>query len=53
MDDVKDKKSVLSFPVYFEKVESSVDDDRFTKVKIYLMHTGLNYNSSIFEKRCY
>ena len=50
MDDVKDKMSVLSFPVYFEKLESPIDDDRFTKVKIFLMHTGLNYNNSIFEK---
>lgn len=44
-------KSVLSFPVIFETLEEvGTDDERFTKVKIFLMHTGLNYNNSIFEK---
>lgn len=47
----KIKKSLLSFPVMFQKtdeVESS--DGRFTKVKIWLMHLGQNFNGSIFEK---
>lgn len=44
-------KSVLSFPVIFEKVdEVSTDDERFTKVKIFMMHTGLNFNKTIFDK---
>lgn len=44
-------KSVLSFPVLFEKLEEvGTNDERFTKVKIFMMHTGLNYNNSIFEK---
>lgn len=47
----KIKSSVLSFPVFFEKINNySIEDDRFTRVKIYLMHTGLNFNDSIFEK---
>lgn len=51
MTDKEIKKSALSFPVYFEKVSDyTTDDNRFTKVKIYLMHTGLNYNESVFEK---
>ena len=45
------KKSMLSFPVTFEKVEEVENaDGRFTKVKIWLMHTGQNLNNSIFEK---
>lgn len=44
-------KSVLSIPISFEKVsEVGIDDERFTRVKIWLMHTGENYNGSIFEK---
>lgn len=44
-------KSRLSIPVMFEKVADYISDDkRFTKVKIYLMHTGLNANGSIFNK---
>ena len=44
-------RSVLSFPVEFEKVEEvQIKDERFTKVKIWMMHTGKNYNKSIFEK---
>lgn len=47
----KIKSSVLSFPVFFEKINDySIEDDRFTRVKVYLMHTGLNFNNSIFEK---
>jgi hypothetical protein len=47
----KIKKTMLSFPVTFEKVEEVESaDGRFTKVKIWLMHTGKNLNNSIFEK---
>lgn len=50
MDEIKNK-SVLSVPVFFEEVEDvDTSDGRFTNVKIYLMHTGLNLNNSIFEK---
>lgn len=45
------KKSVFKIPVTFEKVEEVSDGDtRFTKVKIWLMHLGQNFNGSIFEK---
>jgi len=45
------KQSALSIPVSFEKIADYIQDDsRFTKVKIWLMHTGLNYNKSIFDK---
>lgn len=51
MAESKIKKSVLSFPVIFEKVEEIESaDGRFTKVKIWLMHLGENFNGSIFEK---
>ena len=44
-------KSVLSFPVLFEKQkEFYSSDNRFTKIKIWLMHTGKNLNGSVFEK---
>jgi hypothetical protein len=38
-----------TIPIQFEKQEIS-EDSRFTKVKIYLMHTGKNLNNSVFEK---
>ena len=45
------KKSALSIPVTFEKIEEyNSDDDRFIKVKIWLMHLGQNLNGSIFDK---
>lgn len=53
MADEKQKvsKSRLSIPVIFEKIaDYTSDDKRFTKVKIFLMHTGLNVNGSIFNK---
>ena len=51
MSESKIKKSALSFPVIFEKVEDIEDTDgRFTKVKIWLMHLGENFNESVFEK---
>ena len=51
MSEPKIKKSALSFPVTFEKVKDfEAADDRFTKVKIWLMHLGKNLNNSAFEK---
>lgn len=39
------------FPVMFQKLQDYVhDDERFTKVRLWLMHTGLNYNGSIFDE---
>lgn len=38
-----------NFPVTFEKVEDVVDG-RFTKVKVWIAHTGENRNRSIFTK---
>lgn len=43
--------SKFKFPVMFEKVDDLViNDERFTKVRIWLMHLGQNFNGSIFEK---
>jgi hypothetical protein len=51
MAESKIKKSALSFPVTFEKTEEIESADcRFTKVKIWLMHLGENFNGSVFEK---
>lgn len=51
MSELKIKKSALSFPVTFEKVEDVENaDGRFTKVKIWLMHLGENFNGSVFDK---
>ena len=51
MSESKVKKSALSFPVVFEKVKDfEAEDDRFTKVRIWLMHLGENFNGSVFEK---
>ena len=51
MSESKIKKSALSFPVTFEKVKDfKAADDRFTKVKVWLMHLGTNLNNSSFEK---
>ena len=51
MAESKINKSVLSFPVTFETTEEIEGTDcRFTKVKIWLMHLGENFNGSIFEK---
>ncbi|MBO5828920.1 MAG: hypothetical protein J6R59_10790 [Paludibacteraceae bacterium] len=51
MSESKLKKTALSFPVTFEKVEDIEGaDGRFTKVRIWLMHLGENFNGSIFEK---
>jgi hypothetical protein len=51
MSEVQIKKSTLSIPITFEKVEEfNCDNSRFTKVKCWLMHTGRNLNGSEFEK---
>lgn len=51
MSESKVKKSALSFPVMFEKVKDFENSDgRFTKVRIWLMHLGENFNGSVFEK---
>ena len=51
MSESKVIKSALSFPVMFEKVKDfEAADDRFTKVRIWLMHLGENFNGSVFEK---
>ena len=51
MSESKIKKSALSFPVIFEKIEDIEGaDGRFTKVRIWLMHLGENFNNSVFEK---
>ena len=44
-------KLKTSVPVIFQKLEEmDTSDGRFTKVRIWLMHLGLNFNGSIFEK---
>lgn len=51
MPEINIKQSALSFPVFFEKKEEyTLEDSRFTKVKIWLMHLGKNQNNSVFEK---
>lgn len=51
MSESKIKKSALSFPVTFEKVdEIKSGDTRFTKLKCWLMHTNENLNFSNFSK---
>ncbi|MCR8994643.1 hypothetical protein [Brevibacillus laterosporus] len=41
-------KVLTTIPVHFEEVNQL--DSRFTKVKIWLMHLGKNYNGSIFTR---
>ena len=44
-------KKKVSFPVMFQRKENfQAGDERFTEVRIWLMHLGENYNGSIFEK---
>ena len=51
MSESKFNKSALSFPVTFEKIKDfESSDDRFTKVKVWLMHLGKNLNNSSFSK---
>lgn len=48
----KINKETLSVPSIFQKKdEHIVGDTRFTKVKIWLMHTGENENGSCFDKQ--
>ena len=38
-------------PIMFERLKDyTQDDERFTKVRLWLMHLGENYNGSIFEE---
>lgn len=47
----ENQKPNLKCNIMFQKEnEFNVQDTRFTKVKIWLMHTGLNHNSSSFSK---
>lgn len=51
VSECKIKKSALSLPIYFSvKNEVSNDNDRFLEVEIDVLHTGVNFNSSIFSK---
>ncbi len=51
MPELDVKQSALSFPVTFEEVEEVItEDNRFTRVKCWLMHTGENYNQSSFSR---
>lgn len=44
-------KELRTIPVIFEKLDSvDITDTRFTRVKIKMMHLGLNLNNSIFTK---
>lgn len=45
------KKPILKCNMMFQKTqEYNVEDTRFTKVKIWLMHLGINHNGSSFSK---
>lgn len=45
------KNGNYSVPVMFQKLEEmNTSDGRFTKVRIWMMHLGENYNASIFEE---
>ena len=47
----KIKDTLCKIPVIFEQTGEIVnDDERFIKVKIWLMHLGKNQNGSVFEK---
>ncbi len=48
-----DENVSTNIPVIFQKIknyEESIEDTRFLKVKIWLMHTEENYNGSYFSK---
>jgi len=46
-----DTKPNLNIPIQFQKLaEYEVNDTRFQKVKIWLMHLNENYNGSFFDK---
>jgi len=42
--------NTVKLPTYFEKVEGENKDSRFQKMKVYVAHTGVNLNNSIFSK---
>lgn len=49
----ENKKASTHIPVIFQNVktyENETEDTRFLKVKIWLMHTGKNFNGSSFSK---
>ena len=47
----KDLDNKINIPIMFQKIQNyEVEDTRFTKVKIWLMHIGKNLNNSYFEK---
>jgi hypothetical protein len=46
-----DKKINRELPVMFQKLkEYEINDTRFMSVRIWILHTGLNHNGSIFNK---
>lgn len=48
---MSEKNKRLSVPVSFEKIEEiDIEDNRFLRVKIWIMHIGQNYNGSFFER---
>ena len=50
-DTVTERKVSTQIPVIFQNVEKyEKEDTRFLKVKIWLMHTGINHNGSSFSK---
>jgi hypothetical protein len=42
-------EKITSIPVNFEKIEE-IADSRFTRVKVWIAHTGINLNNSYFSK---
>ena len=45
------KQSRYKFPIMFQKLDDlDINDDRFTRVKIWMMHLGENFNGSIIDK---
>lgn len=43
--------NTVKLPTYFEKIEDEKNkDSRFQKMKVYVAHTGVNLNNSIFSK---
>jgi len=39
-----------SIPIVFERLDNDTPNSRFTPVKIWIMHTGINLNGSVFDK---
>lgn len=48
MNKNKNKFKFTHIPIHFKKTKEL--DERFLEVKVYVLHTGENYNGSIFEK---